>query len=70
MYFESPYPRIGQKINGKKIIPTVNPSLLPNGSPVDLIVGPTVGQFTGYVFLGIGYFLTSSSSNSEKEESN
>ena len=44
--------------------------ILPNGSPVDLIVGPTVGQFTGYVFLGIGYFLTSSSSNSEKEESN
>ena len=41
--------------------------ILTNGSPIDLIVGPTIGQFTGYFFLGIGYFLIGFGSNSEKE---
>ncbi len=41
--------------------------VLPGGSPIDSIVGPTIGQFTGFIFLGIGYFLTSLNSNSETE---
>ena len=31
--------------------------LLPYGSPIDPIVGPEIAPYTGYVFLGIGYFL-------------
>lgn len=33
--------------------------LLPYGSPIDPIVGPEIAPYTGYVFLGIGYFLKS-----------
>jgi hypothetical protein len=31
--------------------------ILPYGSPLDPIVGPEIAPYTGYVFLGLGYFL-------------
>jgi len=44
--------------------------VLPMGSPIDPIVGPTIAPFTGYVLLGVGYFLTSLGGGSKEEDLN
>ncbi len=42
--------------------------VLPMGSPIDPIVGQTIAPYTGYILLGVGYFLTSLGGGSKEEE--
>ncbi len=39
------------------VLDVVSSYILPYGSPIDPIVGPTIAPYTGYIFVGIGYFL-------------
>ena len=39
------------------VLDVVTSYVLPYGSPIDPIVGPEIAPYTGYIFIGIGYFL-------------
>ncbi len=41
------------------VLDVVTSYILPYGSPIDLIVSPTIAPYTGYIFFIVGYFLKS-----------
>ena len=50
------------------VLDVVTSYLLPYGSPIDPIVGPEIAPYTGYIFIGIGFFLKGIGKSDDKED--
>tara|TARA_Y100000996_G_scaffold321016_1_gene257137 strand:+ start:280 stop:468 length:189 start_codon:yes stop_codon:yes gene_type:complete len=50
------------------VLDVVTSYVLPYGSPIDPIVGPEIAPYTGYIFIGIGYFLKGIGKSDDKED--
>ena len=50
------------------ILDVASSYILPYGSPIDPIVGPEIAPYTGFVFIGLGYFLKDFGKSDEDQE--
>ena len=49
--------QLGYLLIGLGAIDLIASWTLENGSPIDLVVGPTIAPFTAYILLGLGFLL-------------